>query len=97
MEDIGLFVNWTHPCLPCAHPPLVKPVTNCHRPDEAGEDDWSIQNLGIITFRIFFTSEKTDLSGGDPAEVDGSITSLGWQVLLVWSRGGHHTTRSKTI
>merc|ERR1719222_498056 len=69
------------PCLPCAHSPLVKPVTDCHGANEAGEDDGGIQNL----------------SCGDPAEVDGSITPLGWQVLLVGSRRGHHTTRSKTI
>ena len=95
----SVFVNWTHPCLPCAHPPLVKPVTNCHRPNEAGEDDWGIQNLKSRFFQNIFLigRKKSDLSCGDPAEVDGSITSLGWQVLLVWSRGGHHTTRSKTI
>ena len=46
--------NWTHPGLPCAHSSLVKPVTNCHGANEAGEDDRRIQNLGRRFLRTSF-------------------------------------------
>ena len=50
----GTFRIWTHPCLPCAHPPLVKPVTDCHGANEAGEDDGGIQNLSRRFWRTSF-------------------------------------------
>ena len=92
------YFRWLYPGSPCAHSPLVKPGSHCHGPYQATEDDRSIEDLEKMRVIIFLDNlTLLNLSGRDPSEVDGSIASFGWQVLFVWSRRGHHTTRCKTI
>ena len=92
------YFRWLYPCSPCAHSPLVKPGSHRHGPYQATEDDRSIEDLEQMRVIIFLDNlTLLYLSGRDPSEVDGSIASFGWQVLFVWSRRGHHTTRCKTI
>ena len=92
------YFRWLYPGSPCAHSPLVKPGSHCHGPYQATEDDRSIEDLEKMRVIIFLDNlTLLNLSGRDPSEVDGSIASFGWQVLFVWSRRGHHTTRCKII
>ena len=54
------FQGCTHPCLPCAHPPLVEPVAKCHGADQAAKDDRGIEHLEtkVLTKEGFFLSTK---------------------------------------
>ena len=56
------FQGCAHPCLPCAHPPLVEPVAKGHGADQAAKDDRGIEHLET---KVFFSTKeiRTCLAG----------------------------------